>query len=104
MKVRDARANVMKAIQVVKKLTIAADTIPERERCIDLHEALHRELAKLDTIIFSENNEEYQALTLRFASAKEELEAVAARAKELAAQLGLAASMIDSLTKLAAVL
>jgi hypothetical protein len=104
MKIRDARANVMKAIQVVKKLVVAANTIAEREKYVDLHEALHRELAKLDTIALSENNREYQALTLRFASAKNELEAAAKRAKQLAAGLGLAANVIDSLTKLAAVL
>ena len=104
MIVRDARANVMRAIPVVEKLLVHSDSGSKRLKYTDLLMALHRELAKLDTIVLSESNAEYAALTIRFASARAELIEVAKDAKKAAKALQLTAAMISSLTKLAAVL
>jgi len=99
---KNVRADLMRAMQVVRQLIIRATSITLRERFLDLLDALHRELAALDSTTLAHSDAEYRALTLRFASSKAALDAAHQRALQTAASLGAVAHFIQSLVNLAA--
>lgn len=101
---RDARTAIMRSMQAVDALIIATNPIAERKRHLSLYNALHRELAAIDIQDWGQSTEEYSALTVRFAGAKADLENAKKSAQKLAKDLGIAASIIDALAKLAVVL
>jgi hypothetical protein len=98
---KDARAEIMRAMQVVKAMIVKATSIGVREHLLDLFDALHRELAAVDNAALAQSDSEYRAITLRFASAKVTLEQAHQRAVQTAANLGAAAQFIQSLANLA---
>ena len=101
---KDVRAEIMRAMQVVKALIIRATSIALRERLLELFDALHRELAAIDSAAMSQSDAAYRAITLRFASSKVTLEQAHQRAVQTAANLGAAAQFIQSLANLAGAL
>ena len=99
---KNIRADLMRAMQVVRELIIRATSITLRERLLELFDALHRELAAIDSTALAHSDAEYRAITLRFASSKGALDAARERALHTAASLGAVAQFIQSLANLAA--
>ncbi len=101
---KEARAEIMRAMQVIAELIKRSKSINARERYLELYDALHRELAALDNAQMAKSNEDYRAITLRFASSKAALDEAREQAQQIAAQLGSVTQFIESLTKLGSAL
>jgi hypothetical protein len=101
---KEARSEIMRAMQVVKELIKRATAIAARERYLELFDALHRELAAIDSGQMAHSNDEYRAITLRFAASKTALEQAHQKALDTSASLGSAAQFITSLSTLAGAL
>lgn len=101
---RDARTEIMRAMQVVRELIKRSAGINVRERYLELFDALHRELAAIDSAALAQSSDQYRAVTLRFASSKTALENAHGNAQQIATALGAVAQLIQSLSKLAGAL
>ena len=97
---KEARLAIMKSIDVVKKLVVAARRHQDRNELMDVFDALHRELAKLDSAELALSNDKYAALTLRFGTAAAALKSTKKKAEEFADDLSLAADSIGAMGKL----
>ena len=100
----DARTDVMRSVSIVLKLIDEEGRRVRRRELLNLLIALQRELAQLDSLAMTARTEKYHALTLRFSDAADELDKAKAEAENLAANLNLAANVINALGRLAGVL
>lgn len=100
---KEARNDIMTGLQLLYKM-IPYTGVREGQVLMETYDALHRELAKIDSERLAQSNEKYAALTLRFKSSKSALETAKKKADELADRLNFTAQAIDSISNLIGVL
>jgi hypothetical protein len=95
-----ARADIMKAMEVERALILKSTDVDDREKLLDHFEYLHSELAALDSKHLEQSAEAYRPLTIRLAHSAKELEADYEKAKQLAKNLNLSSTALDSMLNL----
>ena len=96
----EARADIIKSMEVVRALIMNSTNANERDRHLDNFEYLHSELAALDSQQLAHSGAAYKPLTIRLAHAAKDLETDYDQAKQLAQNLNLTASALDSMLTL----
>lgn len=93
----EARADIIKSLEVVRALIKNSTNADERERHLDHFEYLLAELTELDSRELAQSGAAYRPLTIRLAHSAKDLEADYNQAKQLAQNLNLTASALDSM-------
>jgi hypothetical protein len=96
----EARADIIKSMEVVRALILNSTSANERDRHLDNYEYLHSELAALDSQQLAHSGASYRPLTIRLAHSAKDLEADYNEAKQLAQNLNLTVSALDSMLTL----